>query len=195
MVVRGMRPLCTALFGFFALVLVGCATPPVGPGWSPQAQFFDRVRSICGQSFAGRVVTSDPLDAGFAVANLRVEGVSCTANQIRLRFHVGEDHSRTWVLTRYAAGLELKHDHRHADGSPDVMTNYGGLAPVGTGSARRQAFPADAESQRLFLANDRSASVDNVWAMEINPGRMFAYELRRSGRHFRVEFDLRRPTP
>jgi hypothetical protein len=31
--------------------------------------------------------------------------------------------------------------------------------------------------------------------MEVHPGRMFAYELRRPNRHFRVEFDLTRPVP
>jgi hypothetical protein len=29
--------------------------------------------------------------------------------------------------------------------------------------------------------------------MEVHPGRMFAYELRRPNRHFRVEFDLKKP--
>jgi hypothetical protein len=29
--------------------------------------------------------------------------------------------------------------------------------------------------------------------MEVHPDRMFAYELRRPNRHFRVEFDLTRP--
>jgi hypothetical protein len=35
--------------------------------------------------------------------------------------------------------------------------------------------------------------MENVWAMEVHPARMFAYELRRPGRFFRVEFDLSRP--
>jgi hypothetical protein len=29
--------------------------------------------------------------------------------------------------------------------------------------------------------------------MEVHPDRLFAYELRRPNRHFRVEFDLTRP--
>ncbi len=37
-----------------------------------------------------------------------------------------------------------------------------------------------------------AASTQNVWAMEAEPGRAFAYELRRPGRFFRVEFDLTR---
>jgi len=35
--------------------------------------------------------------------------------------------------------------------------------------------------------------VTNVWAIEVEPGHLFAYELRRPERHFRVEFDLTRP--
>jgi hypothetical protein len=35
--------------------------------------------------------------------------------------------------------------------------------------------------------------VTNVWAVEVEPGALFAYELRRPGRFFRVEFDLKRP--
>ena len=37
------------------------------------------------------------------------------------------------------------------------------------------------------------AGVANVWAIEVYPASMFAYELRRPKRYFRVEFDLSRP--
>jgi hypothetical protein len=113
---------------------------------------------------------------------------------VRIPFHVGEDRSRTWVLTRSAAGLSLKHDHRHEDGSEDKLTQYGGTS-VEPGTQTRQEFPADAFSKALFEREGRAVSVTNVWAMEIAPGRNFAYELRRPGRFFRVEFDLSRPVP
>jgi hypothetical protein len=45
----------------------------------------------------------------------------------------------------------------------------------------------------LFVRENIPQSVTNVWAVEVQPGRTFAYELRRPGRHFRVEFDLTRP--
>ena len=61
------------------------------------------------------------------------------------------------------------------------------------GTAHRQVFPVDQESIDQFNAGDAAVSTTNVWAMEVQPGRMFAYELRRSNRHFRVEFDLSRP--
>ena len=47
----------------------------------------------------------------------------------------------------------------------------------------------------MFVREDRAVSLTNVWAMEIEPGKLFAYELRRPDRHFRVEFDLAKPLP
>ena len=63
------------------------------------------------------------------------------------------------------------------------------------GSAVRQTFPVDAESRTMFDREGRSVSNTNVWAMEIEPGRVFVYELSRPQRLFRVEFDLTRPVP
>ena len=117
----------------------------------------------------------------------------CEANELRIPFHVGEDRSRTWILTRTAAGLRLKHDHRHADGAPDAVTMYGGDT-AGAGSEARQEFPVDAASVALFEATGRAVSITNTWAMEIEPGQRFLYELSRpTGRKFQVEFDLTRP--
>jgi hypothetical protein len=96
------------------------------------------------------------------------------------------------VLTRTAAGLRLKHDHRHEDGSHDAVTMYGGDTKS-PGTERRQEFPVDAESIAVFEREGLTASVTNVWAMEIDDGR-FLYELARpGGRLFQVEFDLTSP--
>lgn len=119
----------------------------------------------------------------------------CSGSEIRIPFHVGTDRSRTWVITRTADGVRLKHDHRHQDGSSDRLTMYGGDSH-GRGTRLRQEFPTDAESIALFTAQGRSVSNSNVWAMEVGDG-LFAYELRRppgpSERFFRIEFDLTRP--
>lgn len=119
----------------------------------------------------------------------------CGDSELRIPFHVGDDRSRTWVLTRRADGLRLKHDHRHADGSPDATTMYGGDTRD-AGSERRQEFPVDAESVALFRAQGLQASLTNTWAMEIQPESEFVYELSRpGGRLFRVSFDLTQPIP
>ncbi len=117
----------------------------------------------------------------------------CSADELKVPFHVGDDHSRTWVITRTNTGLRLKHDHRHADGSPDAVTMYGGDTD-GAGTAVRQSFPVDAESVEMFGREGLKASIQNTWAMEIEPGQRFLYELSRpGGRLFRVEFDLSEP--
>lgn len=172
-----------------ALTLSGCVT---APAQRPADAFFQRLSSLCGQSFAGRVVTTDPADAAFGGKTLVMTVRDCSATEVRIPFSVGEDRSRTWVVTRTAAGLRLKHDHRHPDGTEDLLSRYGGDTET-AGTAGRQAFPADAFSRTLFLARGNPSSINNVWAMEVSPGVLFAYELRRPGRHFRVEFDLTRP--
>ena len=174
-------------------LLAGCATVP--PTTRPADAFLARLQAHCGKAFEGRVVTADPADAAFAGQRLVMHVRDCSKDEVRIPFHVGPDRSRTWVVTRTATGLRLKHDHRHEDGSPDTLTMYGGDSRA-PGTAVRQEFPADAESVALFTRERRSVSNSNVWAMEI-PSATFAYELRRppipGGRFFRVEFDLARP--
>jgi hypothetical protein len=173
------------------LLLGGCATPKAPS--DPQSRFFSRLTALCGKTFEGRIA-SPPVeaDASFAGKKLVMHVRNCSANEIRVPFDVGEDRSRTWVVTRTGAGLRLKHDHRHEDGSEDKLTQYGGDTVI-EGTAERQEFPADPYSKEMFVRLNSSQSVPNVWAMEVSPPEMFAYELRRPGRFFRVEFDLTRP--
>ena len=173
-----------------AVALSACANVPAGQ--HPQLRFFEALRSLCGRAFEGRVVTTDAQDRELAASRLVMHVRACSADEIRIPFHAGEDRSRTWVVSRTAAGLRLKHDHRHRDGSEDALSQYGGDT-VTAGTARRQEFPADAFSRDLFVRRGIPASAANVWAVDVEPGRMFAYELRRPDRHFRVEFDLARP--
>ena len=164
---------------------------------APADAFLARIASHCGQAFEGRVRVDTPAqpDNAFAGRKLVMHVRGCGADELRIPFHVGEDRSRTWVLTRTAGGLRLKHDHRHEDGSSDAVTMYGGDTAT-AGSERRQAFPVDAESIATFQREGLTASLNNTWAMEIEPGQMFVYELSRpGGRLFQVEFDLSRPVP
>lgn len=187
-----------------ALSLAACTTAAPTTARAPDATpssaadaFFARVGRLCGQAFAGRIVADTPAPTGadpFAGKPLVMHVRECGDHEIRIPFHVGDDRSRTWVLTRASAGLRLKHDHRHQDGSADAVTMYGGDT-TSAGTAERQAFPVDAESQAMFTKQGRAVSNTNVWAMEILPGRAFVYELARPQRLFRVEFDLTRPVP
>ena len=174
------------------LALAACASLPAA---SPQEAFFDRLSALCGKAFEGRIASpAVEADRDFAGKRLVMHVRGCSRDEIRIPFHVGEDRSRTWVVTRTGAGLRLKHDHRHEDGSEDALTQYGGdtRAP---GSASRQEFPADSFSKEMFVRQGRAVSTANVWGLEVHPDRIFAYELRRPDRFFRVEFDLSRPVP
>lgn len=111
--------------------------------------------------------------------------------------------SRTWIVTREGTGADtrftLKHDHRHADGEADAVTFYGGTT-ADAGSASAQDFPVDAESVTLFTREGLSASLTNVWRIEVTPrgsaDARFAYQLTRRNdptRLFRVEIDAGAP--
>jgi hypothetical protein len=158
---------------------------------TPADAFFARLNELCGKRFEGQVVTDDPLDANFASQRLVMHVRDCSVDEMRIPFRVGPDKSRTWVVTRTGLGLRLKHDHRHEDGTEDELSQYGGDTAT-PGTATRQEFPADAFSKDLFLAKGNPAFVTNVWAIEAT-SLIFAYELRRPQRFFRVEFDLTKP--
>jgi hypothetical protein len=138
-----------------ALALVACSKPadtaataeqaPSGPMTAPADAFLAAIAAHCGKAFAGRIVANEP-QTGTPDAFegkplvMHVRGCSEPTRELSIPFHVGDDRSRTWVLTRTADGLRLKHDHRHEDGSPDASTLYGGdTAQAGT--AMRQEFP------------------------------------------------------
>lgn len=176
------------LFRWLPLMLLG--VPGLAAGSSAQDQFWARLRALCGQAFEGKMIEGTaPSDAAFKNQRMVMHVRACGENEIRIPFHVGANRSRTWVITRTTAGLRLKHDHRHEDGSEDKVTQYGGdtAAP---GTAGRQDFPADAFTAALI-----PAAATNIWTVLIEPGKMFGYGLRREagGRRFRVEFDLTRP--
>jgi hypothetical protein len=192
-----MKPLLAAVIALSALIAGQAVAQPSEPAVRSSAGpaqdgFFARLTALCGKRFEGRVVTTDPADSDFAGQRLVMHVRDCSADEIRIPFAVGEDRSRTWILTRTAQGLRLKHDHRGADGKPDGFHWYGGTA-LTPGTEARQDFPVDAYSIEMFNAWDAPVSTTNIWAVEVHPDQMFAYELRRANRHFRVEFDLTRP--
>lgn len=167
-----------------ALALSACETTTA----STQDVFMGNLMKLCGKSFEGRMVSNEAADTDFAGKKLVMGDVKCSASEVSIPFAVGENRTRTWVITRTADGIRLKHVHRHADGHEDTVSRYGGDT-VDAGTTTRQEFPADQFSKDLFTSNKLERSVTNVWAIEAVPGKHFAYELRRPNRFFRVEFD------
>jgi len=174
-----------------ASLALGCrSVPQPTAAVAPHDAFWAGLQALCGRAFTGRLTEGSAADSAFRRAELTMHVRGCTPNEIRIPFHAGSDRSRTWVLSRTESGLRLKHDHRHADGTEDKVTQYGGDTRD-AGMATRQEFYADAHTASLI-----PAARTNIWTVEVDPsGQLFAYALRREGtdRRFRVEFDLGRP--
>ncbi|WP_269532734.1 hypothetical protein [Chitinimonas sp. BJYL2] len=166
-----------------AILSAALATPALSAE-QPADRFLKNLASLCGKAFEGKLVEGNTSDKTFADKKLVMHVRECGDTVVRVPFHVGDDHSRTWVISRTDTGLRLKHDHRHADGSEDAVTQYGGdTSDAGTDTL--QAFPADAHTAKLI-----PAAATNVWRVEVVPGERFSYRLQRGERRFRVDFDL-----
>ena len=153
------------------------------------AVFWRELQKLCGKAFVGSVAAAPADDTTFKNKTLVMHVRSCEKDRIRIPFVVGQDRSRTWVLTRREDRILLKHDHRHEDGKPDAVTMYGGLT-TSVGMPTRQMFPADQET-----VNTIPAAATNVWWIDLVPGEHFTYNLRRMGseRFFSIKFDLKTP--
>ena len=218
---RAARRLAPVSVTLALLLVAGCgapdaAAPETASADSTQDAFFAALTTHCGKAYAGQLVSDDAADADMAGAEMVMAVTDCSEDRIAVPFHIKQadgtwDRSRTWLITRNDAGgqgtgLRLKHDHRHEDGEPDAVTMYGGDTAQGIdggdmGTARAQSFPVDAESIAMFEREGLTASVTNVWSVEVDPagteGGVYAYQLRRTveggapeERLFRVEFDL-----
>ena len=147
-------------------------------------QFWDALSTYCGKTFEGELISA-PAGDDFRDKRLVMHVLSCSTDKILIPFNVGDDRSRTWVLTYTNGTIELKHDHRHADGKSDKITMYGG-STSNSGLPALALFPADEETAAMI-----PAAATNVWWITVNEN-VFTYNLRRIGtdRFFSVSFDL-----
>ncbi len=155
--------------------------------------FFDSIRALCGKAFAGKITVDNQPSSSMADKSLVMHVRHCTDDVLHIPFHVGDNASRTWIITKTGSGLSLKHDHRHEDGSYSESTMYGGHT-LDAGWPQVQSFPADAYSKALFAKSGIPQSSSNIWQMFIYP-ETFTYRLIREGREFRVDFDLTQSIP
>ena len=194
----------TALALASSLALAACAHSPSQP--APQDAFWQALSSHCGKAYPGGLTSNEAPDAAMRGMEMVMHVRECSDQRIAIPFHIRQpdgswNRSRTWLITRTADGLRLKHDHRHEDGSEDDVTMYGGDTAT-PGTARVQDFPVDAESVALFEREGLDVSVTNVWRVAVDPADaaapVFAYRLMReapNARNFRVAFDLSQPIP
>ncbi len=150
------------------------------------ALYFARLKQLCGATLQGYSTFPDdpehPLYGKLLVAHFK----TCSEHEIRIPFSVGDDHSRTWIITRMDNNLSLKHDHRHADGGENEITDYGGTASD-AGSAYSQSFPADDFTAKLI-----PEAATNRWTINLSEdGRTLTYYLERDNQpRFKAVMEL-----
>ena len=117
---------------------------------------------------------------GFNVGDARSRsgGLGLVSIDERVRSMRGRIHIRTTP----GRGTRVEVDWRIPGGTSDIRRQ---LEAQYSGLVRAGEFEREGSAQ----------SVTNVWAVEVRPRQSFAYELRRPGRFFRVEFDLARTVP
>ena len=157
------------------------------------AGVFETLAANCGKSFEGSVVRG-PDDDPWRSAKLVMHVRDCGNTEIRIPLHYNDNHSRIWIISKTETGLRLKHDHRHADGSSDAVTMYGGDTAPGEGEPDDASveFLVDTESLRVFRENARSRSTENIWGMKVEDSN-FYYGLLQPELDFMVAFDLTKP--
>jgi len=182
--------LTTLLIGCF--ILHACSSPSQSMPEEIQQTFIDNLESLCGQAFAGQLVTDDPEDEAWRDADIKMHMFDCADGAFKIALHVGEHRSMTWIVSREAGVLSLLHDHRQKDGSPHAFTGFGGTAKVVTD--RRAEFPANPESIDIFDRIGLPDSAGRKWALEVqSDSGVFAYERARPDHFFRLEFDTNTP--
>jgi hypothetical protein len=161
---------------------------------SPRDAFWQNLQQHCGNAYGGGLVLEPPGDDMLTgTEQLIVHFRACGRDTLLLPFHIEKeagtewDRSRTWMFMRTADALELRHDHRHADGTPDEQTMYGAFTS-GEGTPNRQEF---------ILTERRAADGSALgWRIEIEPDQRYTYGTIRGGEWtWRVDFDLSRPVP
>lgn len=147
-------------------------------------EFWKNLKALSGKAFEGQLVSA-PANDDFAGKKLVMHVLFADEETILIPFNVGDNRSRTWILKYKNGRIELKHDHRHEDGSKDKVTMYGGTS-TNSGTPNMQVFPADQETVAVI-----PAAFSNAWWITID-GTAYTYNLRRLGsdRLFTVSFDL-----
>jgi hypothetical protein len=186
-----------ALFGCAVRAGAAVSDPPstsvAQQAATVQDGFWRNLMTHCGSAFRGRLTLEPPGDDMLTgTEELIVHFRECSPTRIRVPFHIEKeeagswDRSRTWVFTRSSEGLELRHDHRRPDGTPDESTWYGGSTRA-PGSAQRQEFVYERTGADGSLLG---------WRVEIVPGERYTYGTIRGGEWtWRVDFDLRAAVP
>jgi hypothetical protein len=189
------------LITLFTVALVSCQSPTENQTTEPETEvaavsnseekvnleFWNRLANLKGKAFKGEVLEA-PEGDDFRGKKLVMQVLDVKKDTIYIPFNVGENRSRTWILTKTKNGIQLKHDHRQEDGKEDEVTMYGGVTP-NTGFDGLAMFPADQETVDLL-----PGTATNLWWITVDE-QQFTYNLRRIGSpiKFSIGFDLESP--
>jgi hypothetical protein len=182
------------------LLLAGCAAdapaPPAPPalhaGLAPEQEaFWAALQAHCGNAYRGRVSDATAYYAPNVQGDAVIHFMDCDAERIHVPFHLGDNRSRNWIVTRAGGTLRLKHDHRHEDGTEEEISQYGGDAPS-PGLPHRQIFPADEHTATILPQR-----ADNFWFLHFVDDSTLHYGVHwpMQGHSVRFEFDLANPVP
>jgi len=100
---------------FSAVLILGVAScsNPSAPDL-PLQQFQTHLQSLCGQSYQGQVISTDPQDEDWRKETLTLGPVTCPDNLTTvLPLAVGSDRSRVWTLRLEEDGEALDFRHAH----------------------------------------------------------------------------------
>jgi hypothetical protein len=182
------RTFAPVLFLLAVVAVGGCspsgadaeASPEDVQAMAPQDAFWANLQALCESAAAGELLQAPDTQID-PEAELVVHFWECGDEEVRFPLHVDENRSRTWVFIRHDDALELRHDHRNADGTEESNTWYG-ASTLAEGTANRQDF--------VTMRGEIAAG----WRVEIHPGETYQYGTARDGewRHHLV-FDLASP--
>lgn len=160
-----------------ATILVSLTVSAAASAESPAHVYFENLIAACGSQYIGAMTYPTEGQDSFMGKELVADFSDCSEDEVRVPFRVGQDTPRTWVFSRTAKGVRLKHDHRHADGTPDEVTNYGGDSSE-SGNQLMQSFPADEFTSQLI-----PEAATNVWTISFSEdGARLTYHLERHGK-------------
>ena len=153
-----------------------------------QDKFFNAVKALCGQAFSGGTIEDTQNSAAYSGRKFILHIRECSDTQIKMPLHIGDNSSRILILTKGENSIKLQHDHRHADGSPDDLTLYGG-STTAEGTANAQAFPESAASIETTKALAPTRTWPSVWSIILTSDDI-VYQVVRPGRIIRTQFKL-----
>ncbi len=167
------RLLCPPLFLLLIPPLFGAATH-AGESVRPAfAEFFSNLEAECTNAYTGALLQKPDFVRAFTgTEEMQMHFRECSGTELRIPLHVENEtddswnRSRTWILTLHDDGLELRHDHRNADGSDSANTMYGGFS-VGEGTDREQLFQS--------LPRTEEAGEFRGWRIIYEPGQSYTY--------------------